>query len=187
MPAACRTPSTLSPTTDESRRIIQQTIAFWKSNLEPVPQPSWKPSLAREVVAALYGNNPQKSVEILARWIAENPKDWVAYQQMGRNLTQLQRYDEANAAYEKALELGGSDAGFISVWGKSATGKNVMKKRRIYLARRSNAARETVSFTVRLAFAQLSLNRNEEAIKTYEKAFEAGIPPGANDARAGVL
>jgi pentatricopeptide repeat protein len=24
------------------------------------------------------------------------------------------------------------------------------------------------------------VNRNEEAIRTYEKAFEAGIPPGAN-------
>lgn len=31
-----------------------------------------------------------------------------------------------------------------------------------------------------LALAQIYLNRNEEAIKTYEKAFEAGIPPGAN-------
>lgn len=26
----------------------------------------------------------------------------------------------------------------------------------------------------------MSLNRNEDAIKTYEKAFEVGIPPGAN-------
>ena len=25
----------------------------------------------------------------------------------------------------------------------------------------------------------MSVNRNEEAIRTYEKAFEAGIPPGA--------
>ena len=40
--------------TDESRRLIQQTIAFWKSNLEPVPQPAEKSTFAREVVAALY-------------------------------------------------------------------------------------------------------------------------------------
>ena len=31
-----------------------------------------------------------------------------------------------------------------------------------------------------LALAQMYVNRNEEALKTYEKAFEAGSPPGAN-------
>ena len=45
---------------DESRRIIQQTINFWKTHLEPVPQPSWKPSPAREILAASYGGNPNK-------------------------------------------------------------------------------------------------------------------------------
>ena len=93
--------------TDESRRIIQQAIAFWKSNLEPVPQSAEKPTFAREVVAALYSNNPQKSVELLTKWIAENPKDAVAYQQMGRSLSQLQRDEEAVAAYKKAMDVGG--------------------------------------------------------------------------------
>jgi pentatricopeptide repeat protein len=31
-----------------------------------------------------------------------------------------------------------------------------------------------------LAFAQLGLQQNAEAIKSYESAFEMGIPPGAN-------
>lgn len=165
--------------TDESRRIIQQTIAFWKSNLEPVPQPSWKPSLAREVVAALYGNNPQKSVEILARWIAENPKDWVAYQQMGRNLTQLQRYDEANAAYEKALELGGSDAGIYLGLAQIRNGQKRYEEAADLFGKAIERGARNSFVYGQMAFAQLSLNRNEEAIKTYEKAFEAGIPAGA--------
>lgn len=165
--------------TDESRRIIQQTIAFWKSNLEPVPQPGWKPSLAREVVAALYSNNPQKSVELLSKWIAENPKDAVAYQQMGRALSQLQRFDEANAAYEKALENGGTDAGiYLGLAQLRNQQKRYEESANFFAKAIERGARNSFVYG-QLAYVQLVLNRNEDAIKTYEKAFEAGIPPGA--------
>ena len=60
---------------DESRRIIQQAIAFWKSNLEPVPQPGWKPSEERAIVEAIYWNDPQKSAELLSRYVEKNPTD----------------------------------------------------------------------------------------------------------------
>ena len=166
--------------TDESRRIIQQAIAFWKSNLEPVPQPSEKPSAARAVVAALYGNNPQKSAEVLAKWIAENPRDTLAYQQLGRALVQLQRYDEANAAYEKALELGGTDAGIYVGLGQLRLGQKRYEEAANFLTKATEGGARYSQIYGQLAFAQMNLNRNEDAIKSYEKAFEAGIPPGAN-------
>ncbi len=90
---------------DESRRIIQQTIAFWKSHLEAVPQPDWKKSETRAIVAAIYANNPQKSAELLSKYIAENPNDADAQIQYGRMLQQLQRYDEAILTYEKASKI----------------------------------------------------------------------------------
>ena len=166
--------------TDESRRIIQQAIAFWKSNLEPVQQPAWKPSEARAVVAALYGNNPQKSAEVLAKWIAGNPRDTLAYQQYGRALAQLQRYDEANAAYEKALELGGTDAGIYVGLGQMRLGQKRFEEAVNYLTKATEGGARYSQIYGQIAFAQMNLNRNEEAIKSYEKAFEAGIPPGAN-------
>lgn len=166
--------------TDESRRIIQQAIAFWKSNLEPVPQPAEKPSKAREVVAALYGNNPQKSAEILAKWIADNPKDALAYQQYGRALSQIQRYDEAGAAYEKALELGGTDAGIYVGLGQLRNQQKRYDEAANYLTKAIELGARNSFIYGQLALTQLYLNRNEEAVKTYEKAFEAGIPPGAN-------
>jgi pentatricopeptide repeat protein len=166
--------------TDESRRIIQQAIAFWKSNLEPVPQPDWKPSLAREVVAALYGNNPQKSAEALVKWIAENPKDALAYQQYGRALSQLQRIDEATAAYEKALELGGTDAGIYLGLGQIRNQQKRYEEAANYLTKATELGARNSFVYGQLGYVQLILNRNEEAIKTFEKAFEAGIPPGAN-------
>jgi tetratricopeptide (TPR) repeat protein len=164
---------------DESRRIIQQALAFWKSNLEPVPQPAEKPSAARAVVAALYGNNPQRSAEVLAKWVAENPRDTLAYQQLGRALVQLQRYDEANAAYEKALALGGTDAGIYVGLGQMRLGQKRYEEAVDFLTKATeNGARNSFIYG-QLAFAQMNLNRNEDALKTYAKAFEAGIPAGA--------
>ncbi len=165
---------------DESRRIIQQTLTFWKSNLEPVPQPGWKPSLAREVVAALYSNNPQKSVDALTKWIAENPKDALAYQQYGRALSQLQRIDEATAAYEKALALGGTDAGIYLGLGQIRNQQKRYEEAANYLSKATELGARNSFVYGQLGYVQLTLNRNDEAVKSYEKAFEAGIPPGAN-------
>ena len=165
--------------TDESRRVIQQALAFWKSNLEPVPQPGWKPSPARDVVATLYWNDPQKSVEVLNKWIADNPKDLLAYQQLGRFLIQLRRFDEADAAYQKALAMGGTDAGLYMGLGQLRFGQQRYEEAAGYLTKAADGGARNSMIYGQLAFAQMNLGRNEEAIKSYEKAFEAGIPPGA--------
>ncbi|MBX7173345.1 MAG: tetratricopeptide repeat protein [Pyrinomonadaceae bacterium] len=165
---------------DESRRIIQQTIAFWKSNLEPVPQPSWKPSFAREIVASSYDADSQKTADLLSKWIAQNPKDVVAYQQYGRVLSQLRRFDEANTAYEKALEYGGTDAGIYLGLAQMRFGQKRYEEAAANFAKAIEGGARNSQVYGQLAFTQMFLNRNEEAIKSYEKAFEAGIPPGAN-------
>lgn len=166
--------------TDESRRIIQQAIAFWKSHLEPVPQPSWEFSNAREVVSTIYWNDAPKAVELLTKYIAENPNDGAAYNQLGRMLAQLRRFDEAGAAYEKALALGVNHGGIYNGLGQTRMGQKRYEEAVNYLSKAIELGARS-SFTYgQLAFAQMSLNRNEDAIKTYEKAFEAGIPPGAN-------
>lgn len=165
---------------DESRRIIQQTIAFWKSHLEPVPQPAWKPSPAREIVATIYWNDAQKAVELLSKYIAENPNDGDAYNHYGRMLAQLRRFDEAGAAYEKALSLGVNHGGIYNGLGQTRIAQKRWEEAINYLTKAIElGARSSLTYG-RLAYAQLNLNRNEEAIKSYEKAFEAGIPPGAN-------
>lgn len=165
---------------DESRRIIQQTIGFWKSNLEPVPQPNWKPSFAREVIAATYDSDLQKTADLLGRWVAQNPKDVVAYQQYGRVLSQLRRFDEANAAYEKALEYGGTDAGIYLGLAQIRFGQKRYEEAATNFAKAIEGGARNSQVYGQLGFTQMFLNRNEEAIKSYEKAFEAGIPPGAN-------
>ncbi len=164
---------------DESRRIIQQTLNFWKTYLEPVPQPSWKPTLAREILAAGYGGNPNKMVELLAQWIAENPKDHVAYHQYGNALMQLQRFDEANTAFEKALELGGTDGGTFLGLGQIRVRQIRFEEAVNYFTKAiENGARFGGAY-IQLATAQISLNRFDEAVKTYENAMQRGVLPKA--------
>src|SRR5262245_51376971 len=103
---------------DDSRRIIQQSLGFWKSHLELVPQPPWEPSTGRAIVAAIYANEPQRTAEMLANWIKENPNDSAAQIQYGRVLLQLRRFDEAAAAYEKAQALGANGPGVFSGLGQ---------------------------------------------------------------------
>ncbi len=166
--------------TDESRRIIQQAIAFWKSNLEPVPQPNWKFSSAREIVEKIYWNDAPKAIELLTKYIAENPKDGEAYNHLGRMLAQFRRYDEASAAYEKAIAFGVNHGGIYNGLGQIRLSQKRYEEAADYLAKAIELGARN-SFTYgQLAFAQMNLNRNEDALKSYEKAFEAGIPPGAN-------
>ena len=165
---------------DDSRRIIQQSLAFWKSNLEPVPQPPWQPSPARDIVATIYGNEPQRTAEMLANWIKENPNDSAAQIQYGRVLLQLRRFDEATAAYEKAQALGANDPGIFSGLGQIKYGQRQYEQAIPLLTRAIEAGMRNSFLYGQLASAQLHAGRNEEAIKSYEKAFAAGIPPGAN-------
>ncbi len=165
---------------DDSRRVIQQSLAFWKSHLEPVPQPPWRPSHAREVVASIYWNEPQRTSEMLANWIKENPNDIAAHIQYGRVLLQLRRYDEAAAAYEKAQALGANDPGIFSGMGQIKYAQKQYEQAIPLLGRAIDAGMRNSFLYGQLASAQLHAGRNEDAIKTYEKAFAAGIPPGAN-------
>ncbi len=164
---------------DESRRIIQQTLNFWKTNLEPVPQPSWKPSFAREILAASYGGNSAKVVELLTRWIAENPTDPVGYHQYGNVLMQLQRFDEANTAFEKSLELGGTDGGTFLGLGQIRVRQKRYEEAVNYFTKAiENGARFGGAY-IQLATAQIGINRFDEAVKTYENSIQRGVLPKA--------
>jgi tetratricopeptide (TPR) repeat protein len=165
---------------DESRRVIQQAIAFWKSNLEAVPQPVWNRSEARSIVEAIYWNDPQKSAELLSKYIEKNPTDAQAFIQYGRMLQQLQRADEAVANFEKAMKLEPNNPFIYGGIGQIRFAQKRYDEAAANLSKAIEGGWRNSFLYGQLAYAQLALNRNEEAIKTYEKAFEMGIPPGAN-------
>lgn len=165
---------------DESRLIIRQTIAFWKTHLEPVPQPDWKPSESRAIVAALYGSDNNKSAALLSKYTAENPGDAQAFIHYARVLSRLQRFDESFAAFEKASRLDANNPAISAGMGQVRFAQKRYEDAAPLLAKAIENGFRNSQLYGQLAYSQLALNRNEEAIKTYEKAFEMGIPPGAN-------
>ncbi|MFN8003649.1 MAG: tetratricopeptide repeat protein [Acidobacteriota bacterium] len=165
---------------DDARRVIQQSLAFWKSHLEAVPQPSWQPSPARAVVATMYGNEPQQTAEALANWLKNNPHDALAQVQYGRVLTQLRRYDEAAAAYEKAQSLGANDPGLLAGLGQIKFSQQKFEQAIPLLRGAIEGGMRNSLVYGQLASALLHAGHNEDAITAYLKAFDAGIPPGAN-------
>jgi tetratricopeptide (TPR) repeat protein len=163
---------------DDARRLIAQTIAFWKSHLEPVPAPPWAPSEARTIVAATYWNDPARAVDPLAKWTAAHPNDGAAFTLYGRALVQLGRTDEAEAAFGRALALAPDDPRVLAGLGQLRFAKRQWTEAADLLGRATAAGMQNSLIFGQLAMAQLSLGRNEEAIRSYERAFEIGIPPG---------
>lgn len=163
---------------DDARRVIQQTIAFWRSHLEPVPQPSWKPSPVRDILAAVYWNDAPKAAELLGHYVKENPNDGDAYNQYGRMLLELRRFEEAAAAYEKAFTLGVNHAGVYNGLGNVRLSQKRWQDAVDLLSKAAElGARSSMTYG-QIAWAQLNLNKNQEAVASYQRAFEAGIPPG---------
>jgi tetratricopeptide (TPR) repeat protein len=164
---------------DESRRVVQQTIAFWRSHLEPVPAPPWSPSPQRAIVAATYWGDTDRTLKLLAAWTAEHPDDMDALVLYGRTLHQAQRLDEADAALSRAAAARPNDPRVLMGLGQIRFARQQWTEAADLLGRATAAGAGNSLVYGQLAYAQLALNRNAEAVRSYERAFEMGIPPGA--------
>lgn len=163
---------------DQARRLVRQTINFWKNELEAVPAPSWRPSEARAAVEATYWNQPARAIPLLARWAASHPEDGRAWLQYGRQLHFAGRLDEADSAYQQAARHG-VDTPWLAGW----RGMIEISRQRWAMAVplfEDAVARglEASQIFGGLGFAQLNLGRYAEATTNYERAFAVGIPPG---------
>lgn len=165
---------------DNSRRIVMQSIAFWKTHLEPVPQPAWERSPAREIVAATYGNDAQKTADLLAKYIVDHPNDGQAYVYRARALNTLGKVDESVSAFERALELDPNNLFGVSGLGQARFRQKRYADAEVLLAKAIAGGFRSSQLYGQLGFSQLASNKNAEAILSYEAAFQAGIPPGAN-------
>ena len=163
---------------DESRRIVMQTIAFWKSHLEPVPQPSWEKSEAREIVAATYGNDHQRTADLLTRYISKNSSDPQAYVMLARALGNLGKTEESVAAFENALKLAPANLFALSGLGQARFRQRRYAEAETLLTKAVAGNFRNSMILGQLAYSQLAQSKNDEAIRSYESAFQLGIPPG---------
>ena len=166
--------------TDESRRLVKQTIDFWKTHLEPTPQPPWQPSEARAIVSAIYMNDPVRQEVLLRKYTAENPNDGQGFLQYARALTQQQKFTEAFAAFERAGKLNPQNAGVPAGLGQIRFSERRYADALPFLEAAIARGFRSPQTYGQLAYSQLAVNKNQEALATYEAAFQNGIPPGAN-------
>lgn len=162
---------------DEARRLIQQTLAFWRSHLEPLP-PAAPPAEGRTIVAALYGNDPGRSAELLSGWVRRHPEDGEAFMHLGRALADLGRYPEADSAYTRAYQLDSSNPGTLSGLARIRLAEQRWETAEALLLKVVAMGRENSLVQGQLGWARLHLGKNAEAVASYERAIELGIPPG---------
>ena len=165
---------------DESRRLVMQALAFWKTQLELVPQPDWTPSPARAIVSATYGNDNQRTADLLIKYTTDNPQDAQGFTLLGRSLQQLRRTDEAITALERALTLNPNDMRAHGGLGQIRAAQQKYDDAVRHLTKAIELGFRNSLMYGQLAYAQLALNQNEAALRSYEGAFAVGIPPGSN-------
>lgn len=163
---------------DAARRVIQQAIGFWKSNLEIVPAPPWRPSPARAIVASLFAHDSERSAALLQDWVGSHPRDAEALTSLGRALAELRRFPESEAAYTRAYALDSSNPGVLVGLGQARLNQHRWEEAVDLLGRARRAGIENSLLVGQMGWAQLNLNRNAEAAANYEQAIELGIPPG---------
>lgn len=160
---------------DESRRLIKQTIDFWKTHLEPVPKPTWEPSKDRAIVSAIYMNDPVKSAAMLKTYTEANPRDAQGFVHYARMLSQQQKLPEAFAAFEAAHKLDPSNPAALSGMGQMRFREKRYADAETYVTTAINAGFRNAGNYNDLAFSQLFQNKNEEAVKSFEAALSMGM------------
>ncbi len=165
--------------TDEARHIMQESIAFWKSHLEPIPPGTDPQSQARAVMASTYWNQPARSVPLLEAWVAGHPDDAGAWAQLGRMRVGVRQFDAADSAYQTAIRLGTPESSLYFALGQLRVGQRRWDDAAEYFRRLAGQGAPNSFVLGQLAFAEMHRGRYAEAIATYERAFAAGIPPGA--------
>ena len=164
---------------EASRRLVRQTIAFWRSHLD-VMTPAMERSEARGVVAAGYWNDPRRSLAVLTQWTAGHPRDATGWFQLGRARRQTGDVTGADSALGRAAQLG-----FDPPWFHLELGTLRMTQRRwaevsSALTRAVDGGIENSLIRGQLGFAALKTERWADAAREYERSFALGIPPGRN-------
>ncbi|MBK8564905.1 MAG: hypothetical protein IPN76_16600 [Saprospiraceae bacterium] len=162
---------------DAARRVILEALAFWKTQLDPVPQPTWAPSTGREVIALRYTNDHEQLLPKLKALADQYPNDESVQSTYAEALVQAQQFAEAEKIYctllEKAPKSHNARISLIVTLckqGKVATAEN-------QIAQLLQSDQLDASTYSNLGFYLLQLEKAADAAKYYEIAL-ASQPDG---------
>jgi tetratricopeptide (TPR) repeat protein len=90
--------------TDESRRIVRETLEFYRDLFSPPAAPG-SPSEARKALAHWFAREYSDAAAAYATYVRSHPDDAVAWMRLGLSQAH-ERSPEAEASLEKAVALG---------------------------------------------------------------------------------
>jgi hypothetical protein len=154
---------------DEARRLIKETISFWKNHLDLIPTPSWKYSKGRDILGSLQMNRP-RALSLLKSITEENPEDIGALLFYASQLRQDKNYDEAIPLFKKALVTDAKNAQAMVDLAVLFYTKNEDREAESYILSAINTGKIKRSDYAELGFYLLAANKNKEAAYYYEKA-----------------
>jgi Tfp pilus assembly protein PilF len=159
---------------DDSRKIIKETLSFWKSNLDIIPAHSWPNSIGRSTLAAQYGGDIEKAASLLKQWLNDHPDDSRALWQYGDMTKRLKKYDEAEQALKKAISIDPDNnyakADLIVVL--YATNKSEEAEK--YLAQAVKSGKMNRNAYASIGYSLYVLKMHEEGVKYFEKTMDLG-------------
>jgi dienelactone hydrolase len=95
--------------TEESRRIVRETLAFYRDLFDPPPAPPTA-NAARRALSYWFGNEYGKAADAYAEYLKTHPDDGTAWLRLGLSQAHTSQPAAAQKSLEKAISLGGSQA-----------------------------------------------------------------------------
>lgn len=155
---------------DDARKIVKETISFWKSNLDPVPAPSWGYSKGRDVLGSLQMNRP-KALTLLESLSKEHPNDVQVLSFYANTLRQAQQYDKAGAVYKEVLRIEPANINALMAVAALFYAQDKKAEADSYISQAEQTGNVKRNDYAQLAYSLLVANKNKEAAYYYEKAL----------------
>ena len=155
---------------DEARKIIKETISFWKNQLDPVPAPLFPHSKLRDVFGLLRMNSP-KAPELLKTIVDEHPDNMRLLSFYGDVLRQNGKTDEAEAVYKKVLAKNPHDIRILISMAAISYSKDHKEEAEKYVKAAEQSEKFSSNNYSNLGFFLLVAGKDKEAAYYYEKAI----------------
>ena len=153
--------------TDDSKRLVRQTISFWKNYLEILPPKTESPDdIGRAVLTAGYGGNSAKMAELLGQWLKDHPEDADANSRYAQALINLREYSRAETALKKSITLNPNDKNANANFVKVLYAQNKDSEADVYFAKMVNSNLVDRNVCVNLAIG-LFIQANHKKGLTY--------------------
>lgn len=163
---------------DDSRRLIRQTISFWKDHLETLPARTQSKSPGREILSAMYGHDDQRLITLLTAWVAAHDKDARAWFEYAAALKNQRRYEESERAFRKVLELEPENVRALTYTYLLLYQLNRIDEAAPFLTAAEKIGIDLYTYAG-MGYTMYSLNRHQDGVKFFEKSV--AITPTPNN------